>query len=923
MAFKTQNAFKVAGFVLLLMVAVLGLNMSMSAQVFPTGPTPSPWPLPAAVPPAPVIVPASQTVPPGVHDTGIIQYASLDATPGLCNKDDNPPPALSAASTQSPLNPPLPDQCKTTGGWIQLNNVMYRVPQNVVVVFPNTLITWEEMFELNPRTHQTDAVFESGLAMADVNRFPGTYEAHIDANIINGQHIAGLIFIFQEFANTVQGFIDSMDYVNGTMTVNNTKVQINDPKMTYAIPNPDGSPTGQTITRGRYSAGQSPDPRFTVDQGNPTVSSEIGYPMCMPVVAPGTYAGPELGIPGTPDPYVLAAPAGLAFTGNDDPQCPEINRPRDPVVGGILYFFTMNPAGAPPTADNPFPQDPYLEVPFEVGDFVTVIGTLEVDTTGAPFLSATSVVASLGTFTAPNTDPAYILINDLIQGTGGQDPAFFPQEAGVRTRTEGFTSDPQRTVDISAIDVDCNGNVTFRQPAWASNFPVELGPPGIGVKGRWRMRFPQGGDFRPASQNVGARISGAVIGKNKNGLDFGEYQLPTPEFIFPENQVAGNPPPPANFSDILFLNNGVGPLPFLSGVFDSIQVQLGIEPNPFFPNQLTTQLSPFPDVSLPPLTCTAGSFASVARATFSSTPNPPFAGVRVTLDGTASTPPNGPFTWTQIINPGDPTILAPGQTALGPTFTFPAPLVGGATNLTFQLVVGDGVAVPTSAPVTVSVPVIPPPPGTPPVIDAAATWAGPSTSALIAPVTGSTITVESGSAITLSATGVDPAGGTLSFTFTPDAAAVAAGIVVVQPAPGAATASFVAPQVPVLTAAQTFTFLVTGTSSVAPNLSGTATVTVIVNPNVDVITVSNVVYRRAKGRLIVNVSDFTPNVALFCTLDIINPATLQPYTGQMGPIIPFAPGIFSIRFSNIPPPGLVTITSSAGGIATSGITFLR
>jgi hypothetical protein len=43
----------------------------------------------------------------------------------------------------------------------------------------------------------------------------------------------------------------------------------------------------------------------------------------------------------------------------------------------------------------------------------------------------------------------------------------------------------------------------------------------------------------------------------------------------------------------------------------------------------------------------------------------------------------------------------------------------------------------------------------------------------------------------------------------------------------------------------------------------------------------------------------------------------------MGPKIPAAPGIYTITFSNVPAPNLVTVTSSAGGVATSGITFLR
>jgi hypothetical protein len=134
--------------------------------------------------------------------------------------------------------------------------------------------------------------------------------------------------------------------------------------------------------------------------------------------------------------------------------------------------------------------------------------------------------------------------------------------------------------------------------------------------------------------------------------------------------------------------------------------------------------------------------------------------------------------------------------------------------------------------------------------------------------------------------------------------------------------TFIAPAVPELTPAQTITFTVTGTST-ASGLSNTATVTVIVQPVTDTIVVSNVVYRRTKGRLIVNCSDFTPGVTLTVTLDIVNPATGLQWQGVMGPIIPFAQGVFSLRFSNIPPPNLVTITSDAGGSAQSGVTFLR
>ncbi|HEY1939356.1 MAG TPA: hypothetical protein VGJ33_15615 [Candidatus Angelobacter sp.] len=889
--------FKVAGVVLLLLI--IGLGDRALAQ----GLNPIPWPTPAAIPaPTPIQPPREGNEPTGFDITGFIQYASLDSTPGLCNHDDNPLP--------TPDNPPLPAQCKVTGGWIELNNNLIRIPQSTVVIFPNTLLTWEEAFELNPNTHKNDPILQTGLAMADTVRFPGTYQGHVQGNIVNGQYIAGLVFIFQDPANFTQGYIESLDYPNGVMVVNGMRVQINDPPIPggITIQNPDGS--SANIPKGRYSAGQSADPRFAVDQNNPTVASETGYPMCIPSMAPGTFSSQQ-GAVGTPDPK----------GGTDDPQCPEVNRPRDPLTGVIIPIFTMNQAGDPPSVENPFPQDPFVEMPFEVGDFVNIIGTLEMDAAG-PFITATDIQAlTVGAYTWPGTDPAYIREDVVIQGTAGVPNPFFPQEAGVRTRVEGFSTDVGRQVDVSAIDQDCNGNLTFREPAWTSAFPVEPGPPGIGVKGRWRMRFPQGGNFLPAVQNVGARINGSVPGKNKNGLTYSEYQLPSSEFIFPENLVPGSRQPKSNFADILFLDNGMGQLPMVSDVFDSSVIQLG-GPSGFFPNQIMGQLTPFPDNTLPPLTCQPGAILSLAVPKFTSSPNPPFPGITVTLDGTSSIPSTGPFQWAQIINPGDPIVTISNPTSA--TTTFVTPPVAGAQDLVFSLVVGgQGSGVPTSALATLIVPVVPAPPN--PFVTATATAPNPDTQLPGGPnvggptVSGSTITVASGAVVTLAATAVDPASGTVSFTWTannplpPDASLSAT---------TGSSVTFTAGTVPALTPAQTFTFTVTGTSS-ASGLTGTATVTVIVRPVADQIVISNIVYRRVKGRLIVNVSDFTPGVTLTCTLDILNPATGLQWQGVMGPIIPFAQGVFSIRFSNIPPPNQVTITSDAGGFAQSGVTFLR
>lgn len=900
----TTRIFRVAAVVALLVMA--GLGTSMFAQ----SANPVPYPTPSVVPPPPVQVPAYQTRPAGVLLAGQIEYASLDATPGLCNKDDNPAP--------TPDNPPKPDNCKTTGGWIEVNNQLIRIPVGTVVVMPNTFLTWEELFEFNPNTHQTDPVFQTGLAMADTVRFPGTYQATIDMNIVNGQSIAGIVRIAQDAAQSMSGFIEGIDYPNGTLIVNGERIQINDPKITITVPNPDGSPaldpvTGNPIVlvKGRYTAGQSVDPRMTVDQGNTTVRGATGFNMCIPVVAPGTYNG-ELGIPGTPDPYNLAlradAAPGATFTGMDDPQCPEINRKRDPFGLGVLTIFTMNGPGDAPTPDNPFPQDPYAEAPFEIGDWVDILPTQEVDpNTGVAFMSATEVVGNVTIFTTPGVDPAYVVVEVTLMGTAATPDPNFPQEAGVRTRVEGMTSDPTRPIDVSAIDYDCHGNVTFREPSWVASFPVEPGPPNIGKRGRWRVRFPQGGNFMPPTQNIGARVSGAIVGKNKSGSDFGEYQLPTGEFIYPELLIPGNPPVPFNFQDFQYLTNGSGPLPLLGSVFDSIQVQLGLASNPFYPNQNTTELNPFPYDITPPVTCfdTQGTNTSIARPQYFSTPNPPFAGVKVTLDGTLSTPTGGPFQWSQIVNPGDPVVNITNPTLAKASFI--APTVTGSQNLTFQLIVGGNATVPASTPVPLIVPITVPPAGTAPVVTVSSSPANP---------------VVGGTLVTVTATGVDPASGTLTFNFTAPAG-ITLSPQTVNP-DGSVSVTFTAPNVPALTAPLSLNISVTATSSASSLTSLAATATVIVtNPGADIVNILSATYRTKKARLDVTASDFTPGVTLTCTLDVINQATGQPISAVMGPAIPGGPGIFDVIFANVPSPNIITITSSGGGSMQTGVTVLR
>ncbi|HEV7673356.1 MAG TPA: hypothetical protein VGQ12_02375, partial [Candidatus Angelobacter sp.] len=266
-----------------------------------------------------------------------------------------------------------------------------------------------------------------------------------------------------------------------------------------------------------------------------------------------------------------------------------------------------------------------------------------------------------------------------------------------------------------------------------------------------------------------------------------------------------------------------------------------------------------------------------------------------------STPPTGPFVWSQIINPGDPVVTI--LNANKAKASFVAPVVAAPQNLAFQLIVGGDGFTPASAPATVLVPIVVPAPNTPPTVTASSAPGSP---------------VASGTAVTLTASAVDPASGALTFSWT-----APAGIVLTPASPDGSLQTFTAPIVPQLTAPLSLTFSVTATSAASGLTSAPVTVTVVVNPQVDIITVTVATYRTKKARLVVTATDFTPGVEITCTLDIINQATGQPYSAIMGPSIPSAPGVFQVFFTNIPPPNLITLTSSGGGSSTTGITTLR
>jgi hypothetical protein len=321
-------------------------------------------------------------------------------------------------------------------------------------------------------------------------------------------------------------------------------------------------------------------------------------------------------------------------------------------------------------------------MPFAKGDYVTYAGTLSNDSQGQ-FVSAHTIIANVGVYTAPFTDPAYVAIDVLLQGTGGIPNPNIAQEATAKVRVEGFSTDASRPLDITAIDVDCNGNARDRDPYWILAQAVDPGPPTGAKKGRFRF-VPPGGDFLPPTSLVHVRISGAN-GQNQkvaNGLIWGQYVAPDFDFVFPETLVVGGPITPNNFGDFPWLVNGIGP-------WGSDGSMVG-------------QLDPWPDVSAPATTCTQNPPGTKLTADFKVSPNPVTAGSKVTLDAGAALQSGAQtFSWT-------PAITCTNAACSAGTLTTPAVApAGNSMNITLNVTGSGGATATSTVALTVNPPTVP------------------------------------------------------------------------------------------------------------------------------------------------------------------------------------------------------------------------
>jgi hypothetical protein len=603
-----------------------------------------------------------------------------------------------------------------SGGTVTVNGTTVVIPRNTIVVMSATNLTWQELWAFAPCPWGLTAAQKpagqilpvgactsggngkTGLALSDSDSGGGKPLTTFEINILGNRvasggadlYVAGLVYMAQQSLNIGQGIINYIDYARGELHVGgsvlgqvsagDTRIQINDPV-------------------GRFGRIMSPDPRFTADTDNPTISSKTGYPMCIPRAAPPT-----------------AVTADKVPPPETDALCPQRNRPLDAngSSGAPLGNFTLcNPAwtAAHPgscVANTPPPllgvinasatlvpnSDSTQQAPFMVGDYIDYSGNLYQDadcfaatspgtpTTACQYISAWQIVDNVGIFTAPGTVPAYLNIVLTVFGIGGTaitSPVPVPEEVTTRVRTRGFFTDPTRTVNVFATEVDpCTGaetdvlllggipNDTGNIPwgRWRAVDQAGLFP----VTKQWRVRYtPRSND--PAGPVIAA-----------NGLQVMQFQIPVAEYIFPENLIFGDPTllaVPNNFQDFPFLVNGMGPWRTPTG-------------------PIVGQLTPFPLTnSIPGLTPPAPVGPTVSCL---SNVKPPVVVINpanqtvvqrdtVTLNASGSTDPQGQtlsFTWAQ--QSGPTVILSPSANQATVMFVAPDVALNTAnTKLTFQV----------------------------------------------------------------------------------------------------------------------------------------------------------------------------------------------------------------------------------------------
>ena len=395
-------------------------------------------------------------------------------------------------------------------------------------------------------------------------------------------------------------------------------MQLNDPKIT--------TPGDPAVGTGRYSAGQSPDARLSVDQGNPTIQAGTGYPMCIPRTDPAAADDPLCprinrplvtapAQPGRPRPGCRSA----AATSVSPASCRPTGGELTPPVAGQVYcsqFVMKTPLPPRSVASAATDPDSRQQVPFEVGDHVTYSGTLD-QGCGTCDMRATSPRTrsrtNIGIYTKPGstasaTSPSMNRLSapltptrsrstgwprrprtgifleaettDVKSAGGHLHHRHQPDDRRVRNRWVTpfeMTGENQAGVPTGGITTQNTGAQPQRARLRATKAPTGLlSDPTRTIAGQQPQHLhaergvgcqPVGGELAvPAARHTGGHLPEQTDATTANGLPAGEYTAPMFDFIFPENVKPGTPIVPNDLWHLGFLRFGEGANPITPAV---------------------------------------------------------------------------------------------------------------------------------------------------------------------------------------------------------------------------------------------------------------------------------------------------------------------------------------------------------------------
>ena len=395
---------------------------------------------------------------------------------------------------------------------LKVANQTVTLPRNMLVTMPGHYATAQDLFRGPASGGAVDTA--SGLALSDPTPPRIPFEAEVIGNIADGKYVAGVVRISQGALHVGAGFIQQIDRATGEMLVGNAgatdgaRVRLNDVTGVFGLANTDGAKAAIALDR-----------RFALDPDNAPVHAKTGFPVCV-----GRSAG-------------------------NDAKCPDNNRPS----GDAGLRFTCGAVG---NGDAPSaPQcDPNWPAPLRVGDYVTYKGILVPDGGQGFIIAAYDLDAEIGIYTSPGVDPAYVFIEEGIQGTKGEPFPAIPQEETTRFRIVGFTTDPTRNVEVRLVDSGRNEQGT----SFTGN--AGLTPSNGPQLGRFRNTFPAKDDARAVRRDVLALVVNAGHQVLGSGLTAGRYIAPVSEYIYPEPTTFGvrGFPTPVPFENFCFLANGGG-----------------------------------------------------------------------------------------------------------------------------------------------------------------------------------------------------------------------------------------------------------------------------------------------------------------------------------------------------------------------------